>query len=143
MQGYPFIFPILVKYLLEVDKFLYSKTARPGAIFSEKWIGRKLVNINPKIIERVYIVKLLIFRVNVVSILGRLNRYGLIYTFLPFNWNEFMIFIETQYVIFWNLQTGCVLKIFNLHLINQNRFFYVFVSLLITNYVASKHVTSF
>ena len=74
MQEYPFIFPILFNYLLELDKFLYPKTAGPGAIFSEKWIGRKLVNIMPKIIERVYIVKLLISRVNVVSIYSTLEQ---------------------------------------------------------------------
>ena len=89
-------------------------------LFDEKL----LMNINFKIIERVSIVALLIFRVNLVSILSTLEQvYSHIYLYsFQRKWNY--DFLETVYVISkFKIQNAVEKK--SLHLIWQNKFQYV------------------
>ena len=79
-------------------------------------MNKLFLSINWKIIKRIYIVVLLIIRVNIVSVLSTLEKLYSHFSFIPLKGNEIMIYSKTLISI--NLKF--------IHLINQNKFQSVF-----------------
>ena len=101
----------------------------PPALF-KLFDEQTMLNINSKIIERVYIFALPIFSVNVVSILSTFEEVfsHMFLCSIKKKWNyDCLKDFNIQY---FKIYTRFAITDFNLHLINQNKFQYVFDPLL-------------